>query len=54
LHELGELGSGDVWVRVSLVNERREFDSVKIVKRNEVWFVERLNSGWVCREGVFP
>lgn len=43
-HELRELGGGDVRVRVSLMQERREFLAVKLVERDEVGFVKRLDS----------
>ena len=54
LHELGELGGGDVRVRVSLADEEREFVCVEIVKRDEVWFVERFHVGFVRRESLPP
>lgn len=39
-HEIGELGGGDVRVRVSLVEERRKLVAVKLIQRNQIGFVE--------------
>lgn len=54
LHELGEVGGGDVGVRVSLAEEKGEFVGVEFVEGDEVGLVERFNAGFVGRERLFP
>jgi hypothetical protein len=44
LHELGELSGGDVRVRVSVVKDWRELVTVKVVKGNQIGFVEGFNA----------
>lgn len=45
LHELGELGFGDVGVRVSLTEENRQLIAVEIIERNQLWLAERDDAG---------
>lgn len=54
MHELGELGSSDVRVRVTFVEKIGEFVSVKMVERNQIGLAQGFDLGWIRRESFSP
>lgn len=47
MHELGEFGLGDVRIRATVANERRELVAIEVVEGEEVRLVERFNARFV-------
>lgn len=49
-HELGELSSCNIGVRVAVADKRKEFVAVKFIKRDEIrlLLVQQFDSQFVC------